>query len=175
MKTLERLVRALAGVGVALAAVSTLASMAVIAYSVVMRYFLNRPVPWVDEFVGYLLVASVMLAAADALFHGEHIAVDVLTERLAGRGRRIVALVGLAAVAVTAVLLAWEGVDMVAFSRMVGLRSNGYLAAPMWLPQLAVPAGAALLGVAAVVAFIAAWRGRPSLPDRQDPPPDRAP
>ena len=45
----------------------------------------------------------------------------------------------------------------------------------MWLPQLAVPAGAALLGVAAVVAFIAAWRGRPSLPDRQDPPPDRAP
>ena len=175
MKAFERLVRALAGAGVAIAAASTLVSMAVIAYSVVMRYVFNEPVPWVDELVGYLLVASVMLAAADALFHGEHIAVDVLTERLAGRGRRIVALVGLAAVAVTAVLLAWEGVDMVAFSRMVGLRSNGYLAAPMWLPQLAVPAGAALLGVAAVVAFIAAWRGRPSLPDRQDPPPDRAP
>ena len=175
MKTLERLVRALAGVGVALAAVSTLASMAVIAYSVVMRYFLNRPVPWVDEFVGYLLVASVMLAAADALFHGEHIAVDVLTERFAGRGRRIVALLGLVAVAVTAALLAWEGVDMVAFSRMVDLRSNGYLAAPMWLPQLAVPVGAALLGLAAIVAFVAAWRGRPVAPDRHDPSPDRAP
>ena len=175
MKAFERRERARAGAGVAIAAASTLVSMAVIAYSVVMRYVFNEPVPWVDELVGYLLVASVMLAAADALFHGEHIAVDVLTERLAGRGRRIVALVGLAAVAVTAVLLAWEGVDMVAFSRMVDLRSNGYLAAPMWLPQLAVPAGAALLGVAAVVAFIAAWRGRPSLPDRQDPPPDRAP
>ena len=28
---------------------------------------------------------------------------------------------------------------MVRFSRMVGLMSNGYLAVPMWIPQLLVP------------------------------------
>ncbi len=28
---------------------------------------------------------------------------------------------------------------MVGFSRMVGLMSNGYLAVPMWIPQLLVP------------------------------------
>ncbi|MBN8477944.1 MAG: TRAP transporter small permease [Burkholderiales bacterium] len=160
MGFLERLVRVLARAGIALAAAATLASMAVIGYSVFMRYFLNLPTPWVDELVGYLLVAAVMLAAADALFHGEHIAVDVLTERLSDRGRRLSALLGCAAVFATAVLLAWEGVEMVAFSRMVGLRSNGYLAVPMWVPQFVVPLGAALLALAALVTIAVAWRDR---------------
>jgi TRAP-type C4-dicarboxylate transport system permease small subunit len=158
MKAIDRLVRALARLGIALAALALLASMFLIGYSVVMRYFLNQPAAWVDELAGYLLVAAVMLAAADALLEGEHIAVDILTERLSARGRRWTALGGLVAVALSAALLTVEGADMVGFSRMVGLMSNGYLAVPMWLPQLLVPAGAALMLAAAVVAFVAAWR-----------------
>ena len=160
MKRIDRLVRALARIGIALAAVALLASMFLIGYSVVMRYFLNQPAAWVDELCGYLLVAAVMLAAADALLEGEHIAVDILTERLSARGRRWTALGGLVAVALSALLLAIEGADMVGFSRMVGLMSNGYLAVPMWIPQLLVPAGAALMLAAAVIAFVAAWRLR---------------
>ena len=157
---LDRLVGVLAALGVALAAVGLIASMFLIAYSVVMRYFVNQPVIWVDELVGYLLVASVMLAAADALRHGEHIAVDIVTERLGERGRRLTTLAGLAAVALAAALLTVEGVDMVAFSRMVGLLSNGKIAVPMWVPQLVVPIGASLLGATAVIAFLAALTGR---------------
>ena len=162
MKLLDRLVRALARIGAALAAASLLASMLVIGYSVVMRYFANRPVPWADELAGYLLVASVMLAAADALFEGEHIRVDVLVERLSARGRWVAALIGLLAILATAALLAVEGADMVAFSRMVDLKSNGYLAVPMWIPQLLVPLGAVLMGAAAVVGIVAAWRAGPA-------------
>lgn len=161
MKALDRLVRALARLGVALAAAALLVSMALIGYSVVMRYFANTPVPWVDELAGYLLVGAVMLAAADALLGGEHISVDILTQRLAARGRHAVLLAGLAAVLASAALLAVEGADMVAFARMVDLKSNGYLAVPMWIPQLLVPAGAVLMGLAAVVAFAAAWRAGP--------------
>ncbi|MEP7206818.1 MAG: TRAP transporter small permease [Casimicrobiaceae bacterium] len=159
MNTLSRLVRTLAKVGIGLAAATLIASMLLIAYAVVMRYFVNQPPPWVDELVGYLLVAAVMLAAADALLEGEHIAVDILTDRLGARGRKAVLLGGLVAVAATGVLLLYEGVDMVAFSRMVDLKSNGFLAVPMWLPQILVPIGAALLTAAAIVAFIDAWRG----------------
>ena len=167
MKALDRFVRALARLGIALAAIALLASMFLIGYSVVMRYFLNRPTAWVDELVGYLLVASVMLAAADALLSGEHIAVDIVTEKLGPRGRRWTLLGGLIAVGASAALLVVEGIDMVAFSRLVGLMSNGYLAVPMWIPQLLVPVGAALMGLAAIVAFAAAWRDR-------DPPPAAA-
>jgi TRAP-type C4-dicarboxylate transport system permease small subunit len=129
-----------------------------------MRYFVNQPVAWVDELAGYLLVAAVMLAAADALLEGEHIAVDILTERLSAQGRRWTVLGGLIAVALSALLLTVEGVDMVGFSRMVGLMSNGYLAVPMWIPQLLVPVGAALMLAAAVIAFAAAWRKRGAAP-----------
>ena len=164
MQHLDRFVRALARLGIALAAIALLASMFLIGYSVVMRYVLNRPVAWVDELSGYLLVAAVMLAAADALLEGEHIAVDILTERLSARGRRWTVLGGLIAVALSALLLTVEGVDMVGFSRMVGLMSNGYLAVPMWIPQLLVPAGAALMLAAAVIAFATAWRKREATP-----------
>ena len=164
MQLLDRLVRRLAALSIALAALALLASLALIVYSVAMRYFINQPVAWVDELVGYLLVTTVMLAAADALLEGEHIAVDILTERLSARGRWVTLVLGLLTVAGSAVLLTIEGWDMVAFSRMVGLKSNGYMATDMWIPQLAVPIGAALMGLAALAALAAAWRKR-SAPD----------
>src|SRR4051812_45505697 len=118
MKLLNRLVRSLCTLGIAAAAAALLVSLFLIAYSVVMRYFLNQPPVWVDELVGYLLVACIMLAAADALLEGEHIAVDIVTERLATRGKWLTALAGVLAVALSALLLMVEGIDMVAFSRM---------------------------------------------------------
>jgi TRAP-type C4-dicarboxylate transport system permease small subunit len=171
MKFIDRIVGALATLGVVLAAVSTIASMFLIAYSVIMRYFLNQPVSWVDEFVGYLLVASVMLAAADALRQGEHISVDILTERLSLSGRRITELAGFVTVALAAALLTFEGYDMVEFSHMVGLLSNGKLAVPMWIPQIVVPIGAGLLGIAAIVGFIQLARGKaPAVHERGEVP-----
>ena len=164
MKRIDRLVRRLATLGIALAAIALLGSLALVVYSVVMRYFLNQPAAWVDEMVGYLLVACVMLAAADALLEGEHLAVDLVTERLGTRGKRRTLLAGLAAVALSALLLVIEGFDMVAFSRMVGLKSNGYMATPMWIPQLLVPIGAALMLLAALIAFAIAWRNPKASP-----------
>ena len=99
------------------------------------------------------------MEADDGWGQGEHIAVESVTERLSARGRRWTAVLGLLAVAASALLLAIEGVDMVAFSRMVGLLSNGYMAVPMWIPQLLVPVGALLLLLSAIVAVGAAWRG----------------
>ena len=134
--------------------------MFLIAYSVVMRYFLNQPVSWVDEIVGYLLVASVMLAAADALRHGEHIAVDIVTERLGSRGRRVVTA-RRASSPSRWPRRCWPS-RAGTWSRSRGwwaCLSNGKLAVPMWIPQLAVPVGAALLGAAAVVAFLLALTG----------------
>ena len=173
MKLFDRLVRSLCTLGIAGAAIALLASLFLIVYSVVMRYFLNQPAVWVDELVGYLLVACVMLAAADALLEGEHIAVDIVTERLGLCGKRLTLLAGVIAAAASALLLAVEGVDMVAFSRMVGLLSNGYLAVPMWIPQLLVPIGAALMALAAILVLIDTARGRkpPGSPDHVHLPP----
>jgi len=58
---------------------------------------------------------------------------------------------------------------MVRFSNMVGLRSNGDLALPLWIPQSLVPIGALLLLLAALVAFVGAWRGKAAPPERVTP------
>jgi C4-dicarboxylate transporter, DctQ subunit len=110
-----------------------------------------------------------MLAAADALFGGEHIAVDIVTERLSPHGKRITLMLGLVAVALTAVLLVVEGIGTAHFSHKVGLRSNGALELPMWLPQLLVPIGALMLLLAAVVACFLAWRGKMAPRERVTP------
>ena len=160
MSGLERFIRAIARVALALSAAALLASLATIVYSVVRRYVFNAPVAWGDELVGYLLVASVMLAAAESLLGGEHSSVDIVTEHLSPRGRWIAFLFGLVAVAATALLLAVEGVGTVRFSLMVGQRSNGELALPLWMPQALVPIGALLLLAAAVAAIVQAWRSK---------------
>lgn len=158
MELLDRLVRGAARVGLALAALAMLASLVLVCYAVFERYVLDTPMPWTDELVGYLLVAMVMLAAGDALLQGEHISVDIVTERLSGSGRRFVLRIGLVAVALVGALILLQGLGMIRFDRMVGLRSNGELAAPMWIPHVFIPIGGGLLLAAAAAALWHSWR-----------------
>jgi C4-dicarboxylate transporter, DctQ subunit len=148
-RAIDRAVGLACAVGAVLAAALLLASFALVVYAVVMRYFLNQPVPWSDELVGYLLVAVVMFAAADALRRGEHIAVDLVTSRLGPRAQRFVAGAGLVAVAIAGLALAVGGWQTASFTKMLGIVSTGYLTMPMHLPQLLIPIGGVLLTVAA--------------------------
>ena len=134
----------------ALGAVLVIAMTFIVGYGVAMRYLFNRPQVWTDELCGYLLVLLVMLGVAETLRRGEHISVDLLTERLGPRAQRWVEVWGMLAVIGVAAVLLVSGWDMVSFSAMVGLYSQGYLEAPMWLPQATIPLGAALLLVVAL-------------------------
>ncbi len=162
MQRFERFVRAVCRLGMAISALALLASLVLVGFGVFERYVLDTPVPWTDELVGYLLVVSVMLAAGGALLDDEHIGVDILTEKLSTRGKHIAFVFGLCAVGATGTLLAIDGYGMVSFSQAVGLRSNGYLAVPMWVPELFVPVGAVILIVATVAALLRALRDRSS-------------
>ncbi|GAB4195688.1 MAG: hypothetical protein OHK0024_35470 [Thalassobaculales bacterium] len=150
IRLLDRAVGTIAAAAAAVAGVLTLVMAVLVGYGVVMRYVLGQPQNWTDELVGYLTVAAVMLAAADVLRRREHIAVDVLTERLGAPARRWSEMLGLVAVATFCALLIAGGWEMMAFSHMIGMRSTGTLAMPMWIPQAFVPGGAALLGLAAL-------------------------
>jgi C4-dicarboxylate transporter DctQ subunit len=144
-RAVDHFSRLLSDAGIALCGLAMLASLGLVVYGVVLRYGLNQPQTWLDELVGYLLVATVMLGAADALRHKEHIAIDIVTGRLSQRARFWVGVLALLAVAATAVLFVVEGWGAVAFSKMVGLRSTGYLDTPIWTVQLLIPIGGALL------------------------------
>ena len=62
-------------------------TLGVTAFSVFRRYVLGSPLTWTDELSGFLVVAIVMLGAAEVLRRGEHVSVDILSERAIGRKR----------------------------------------------------------------------------------------
>ena len=147
--------------GVAMGAILLLISLALVGYSVFMRYFMNQPIVWVDELVGYLLVGLVMLAAGNALIRGEHIAVDLITSRLGPKGQRLSAVAGLIAVLAVGTALLIGGWQTAAFSALLGIRSTGYLDMPIQYPQAFVPLGGAILALAAIAGLLRMARGAP--------------
>ncbi len=163
----ESVVRRLSRGALALAAASCLACLGVVCYAVGARYFFNAPQPWADEIVGWLMVATVMLAMPEAQRVGEHVAVDSLSERAKGRIKTGLDAFGVLTVAGTAAILIWEGWAMVAFSRLVAMASN-IPGVPLWWVQALVPLGFALLLLVAALQLWRMFRGAPPVPPEEN-------
>lgn len=175
LRLLSRTVAVLAGWAMAVAAAGLLACLALIGWAVVMRYGFNAAPVWVDEVVGFLLVGIVLLAAADALRRGEHIAVDLITSRLGSPARRALALWGGVATVVMALVLIINGWGTAMLARTLGLLTEGHLEWPTWWLMLLMPLGGALLLLAALEAIARAWLGLPAPGDSHHPAPKERP
>ena len=155
LRVLSHAVAWLSAAAMALSAAGLLVSLALIGWAVIMRYVFNAAPIWVDEVVGFLLVAIVLLAAAQTFRRGEHIGVDLLVGRLGDRGRRWA--LGWAAIvtACVALVLIVNGLETAMLARMLGLLTEGHLEWPTWWLMLLMPVGGALLLLATVESL---WR-----------------
>ena len=120
-------------------------SVAIVFYSVLMRYIINIPQTWTDELVSYFLVSIVMCGVAGTLRRNDHITVDLISSKLSHTGQRVVDLWGMIAVVLVSVAMFFSSFEMVAFSYRVDLISDGYVEAPMWIPQSSLLFGYGLL------------------------------
>lgn len=136
-------------VAMALSAVCVLVALALIGYSVVVRYFVGEPSLWIDEVVGFLVVGIVMFGAACALREGRHIGVDLVTEMMSPRVQRWAQMWSMTVVLVLSVFLIVNGWQTAVFSKSIGMVTQGYLELPMYQLQLLVPLGGFLLALAA--------------------------
>jgi len=133
-----------------LSAILILFTLGFTAYAITLRYVLDAPLKWSDELTGYLLVAIVMLGAAEAYRQGDHISIDILSSRARpGLARCLRAWADLSVLAFAAIL-GWSAWDSIAFAYDFGSYSAGYLEVAMWIPQLPLLAGALLLGLTAL-------------------------
>ncbi|HEY9096526.1 MAG TPA: TRAP transporter small permease [Hydrogenophaga sp.] len=155
LRVLSRLVALLTGLAMALAAGGLLLSLVLIGWAVVMRYVFNAAPVWVDEVVGFALVVTVLLGAAQTFRRGEHIGVDVLVSRLSPAGRRWAQVWAAVVTGVVGVVLMVNGWETVALARMLGLLTEGHLEWPIWWLMLLMPIGGALL---LLTALESVWR-----------------
>lgn len=148
--TLELPVR-LAGV---VSSLLILLSLTLMLVAIFQRYFFNTPLKWGDELLGYLLVATIMCGAAEALRRGDHVAIDLLSVQLGKALEKSSKILAHLAVLAFAVIFGLSSDEVVRFSYSFGSYSPGYLEAPMWIPQSPMTLGAVLLGLGAVAGLI---------------------
>jgi TRAP-type C4-dicarboxylate transport system permease small subunit len=158
---LSRIVGAFTFFAACLSAILVVLTLGITGYSVVQRYFFGTPLTWTDELSGFLVVGIVMLGAAETLRRGEHISVDLLSSKATGLVKKLVDIWGYASTAFVAAVLFISGWAAVEFSWNIGVYSDGYLEAPLWIPQSFLLIGGGLLFLMAVVrAFDLLFRKR---------------
>ena len=121
---------------------------------------LHFNVPGVDAYAGYMMAATGFLALAHTLKQGDHIRVTLLISALKGgwkRGFEIWALFAASTLALLSAVysgkLAWQSYTFHDIST-----SND--ATPLWLPQLSMAIGTAVLAIAFIDEFVLELRGQ---------------
>ena len=112
---------------------------------------------WYDEAASILLAWLTYYGAALVALTRGHIGVPVLVERMRGRARSAVLLVGEAAVIGFFLTLAWAGLQVQA--ALAGTALVSMPAVPAALAQSVIPIGAALFVVAQLLSLPGALRG----------------
>lgn len=166
--TVRRLLDALYDGAAALAALCMVLLLVMVMLGIVGRA-LHFHLPGTDAYAGYLMAASGFLALAHTLKRGEHIRVTLLLSHLRGGAQRGLELWALAAAGALAGLLAFYSARLAWQSHVFNDISTGNDATPLWLPQLGMAIGTAVLLVALVDELVLEWRGQRVQPTSSEP------
>jgi len=112
-----------------------------------------------DDIVGWLCAASAFFALGYTFRHGELVRVGLLLERLSVAARRRAELLALGAAFLFSAYLLWAVALFVYQSWRFDEVAQGLIKTPIWIPQLSVVLGAAILFIAITDDFIALARG----------------
>lgn len=72
------------------------------------RYFLNMPLGWTEELARYLLIITAFLGLPVVTRRGEHIAIEMLSNRLPDTARRWLLIASEISLIVIVAILAWQ-------------------------------------------------------------------
>lgn len=131
----------------ALAALFMVGLLGMVLLSILGRQ-LHFHVPGTDAYAGYLMAASGFLALAHTLKRGEHIRVTLLLAALSGRWKKGLELWALGFATALSALFAWYCCRLAWQSYTFHDISTASDATPLWIPQIAMAAGALILAIA---------------------------
>ena len=132
-----------------LSALLILLVLGVVSYAIVQRYVLQTPLLWADEFIGYVLVALVMIGAAEALRKGDHIAMNLFAANAGPKLRRALDVWSSLAIMIFAGVLGTSTWQSISFAIDFGSYAIGHIEIATWIPQVPMLVGSVLLGLTA--------------------------
>ncbi|WP_038205582.1 TRAP transporter small permease [Xenophilus azovorans] len=156
---MRKALNALYDCAAALAALFMVGLLAMVLTSILGRQ-LHFNVPGVDAYAGYMMASAGFLALAHTLKKGEHIRVTLVLNALGAGQRRWMERWATGAGAALALLFAVFSVRLVLQSHEFNDMSTSNDATPLWIPQLAMAAGAVVFAIAAIDEFVLTWHGR---------------
>jgi TRAP-type C4-dicarboxylate transport system permease small subunit len=105
-------------------------------------------IPSYAEFAGFFLAAASFLALAYTLTRGGHIRVTLILQFLPKTARLVFEVIGLALSAATAIYATYFMARLMYESYKFGDLSPGIIAMPLWIPQMSLVLGLAILAIA---------------------------
>lgn len=124
------------------------AMFVIIFLQVIFRYVLRMPISWSEEIARYLMVWGSCLAAASAYGYGNHIGVKALVNLLSEKKAKWARILVHLAVSALMVVICYEGFRL---SFLLYDQESAAMQIPMTYPYLAVPVGALLILLQALV------------------------
>ena len=132
---------------------------AMLTYEVVARYFFIRPTIWAGELSQLCLIWGCMIGMPQLMKARQHITVSAITSLLQPGARKVAELCALACVLVFSTIVALYGWDIFHDSFQRGRTTGSLLDMPIWVVELAIPVGFALLAVQALIEIVQLARG----------------
>lgn len=131
---------------------------AMLTYEVIARYFFTRPTIWAAELSQMCLIWGTLLAMAKLLNSGQHIQVDAIVRHLPYRIANTLQAFVMLVVATFAVVVCVFGYNIFQDSFERGRTTGSLMNVPIWIVELAVPFGFALLFLQALIMCFEASR-----------------
>lgn len=165
MNRIDRLLKALANFLALAAGAAMVLMMAHIVADVAMKYLLNDPIDGTTEIVAaYYMAATVFLPLAYVAVAGEHLDVTLFTQRLRGRGLRLLSLLGLVATALYLGFICYHGVVEALRRTAEGEAwETSVRLLAVWPSRWFLPIGAGAMGLYILLAAVRTLRGATSV------------
>lgn len=123
-------------------------------YEVISRSFFNSPTVWATELSVYAVIGSCFLGSAFAVRTYSHITVDLLINNVNNRMKTLLAYISNGLGLLFSVIFTLYGFLHVMKTYSLQVTSSSLLRVPMYLPELVLPVGGALLCIAFIMQII---------------------
>jgi len=142
-----------------IAAILMVAAGGMLTFEVVARYFFIRPTIWAAELSQLCLIWGCMVGMPQLMKSRQHITVSAVTSLMNQRTRRVVEICALFCILVFAVIVAVYGWGIFHESWVRDRTTGSLLNMPIWIVELAIPIGFAMLSVQVVIEINGLLRG----------------